>query len=329
MSKKVILISSLPDDATWASRVSAQIQAPLIAQPDLTLAVEEIAKNPQSTIFLEASKIETLTQYETLIQDQLGFLKGADVALRTYLLSERTLSQSRDLIQSLFFVNFIEKPKENLEKHAELYAQMLQAMEAFLEEPVQGFLQPKAHIQKLFLNHTMQKQEAVEEVRQYLIAAQVPARIANFIGNATDELLMNALFDAPVDEFGTPLYSATARTQAREIPANEQVELGIGFDGSRIVLKVTDQFGSIDRQRLLNHVSANYKETSYTIKPGQAGAGLGLATVYNTGASLVYRCEQKVQTQVILTCEVFASYKEFKSQFKFFSARFIKSKGML
>ena len=56
---------------------------------------------------------------------------------------------------------------------------------------------------------SIQKQEAAEAVRQYLIQAKIPGRIANSVANAVDELLMNAIFDAPTDAFGKTIYSAT------------------------------------------------------------------------------------------------------------------------
>ena len=137
-----------------------------------------------------------------------------------------------------------------------------------------------------------------------------------------DELIMNALFDAPCDEFGKTLYSSVSRTQNRNLNGRDTVSLILGFDGQSVVARVIDQYGSIDRQRLMQHVSVNYKDKDYMVKVGQAGAGLGLSTVFNSGSSLIYQCDVGQQTQVTLISKVFQGYREFKNQFKYLSVRF-------
>ena len=238
------------------------------------------------------------------------------------LLSERELSQTRDVVLSPLFSTFYQRPVHEIGLNGRFFGRFLKVAHKGIRQDLTDYLGELAEVQKIELNHTSQKQEAVEAVRQYLIAAKIPARISNMIGNAVDELLMNAMFDAPSDDFGKQLYSSTARTQERELIDREKVQMSIGFDGFYVGVSVADQFGSIDRQRLLNLVSANYKESDYTVKTAQAGAGLGLATVYNCGATLIYNCELRQRTESTLLYRAYPTYREFKSQPKFFSARF-------
>lgn len=322
MSKKIILISDQPDDVTFAAHAAVTLGSEVLTQPNIEASVDDILREHPVAVFLDASEIERLRLFESTVQNRVGLFSSAIRPAQIHLLSNSDLSLSRDLVLSSFFGNFLERHTKELEQKGAFYGKVIEAMNSEQAHEVQRYLNQGADVQTVKLTHTAQKQEAVEEVRQYLIAAKIPGRIANLLGNAVDELLMNALFDAPADDFGKPIYSATARTQARELGTQEQVEMSIGFDGARIVIRVTDQFGSIDRQRLLNHVSVNYRETSYTIKAGQAGAGLGIASVYNSGASLFYSCTPKLKTHALLTCNVFPSYRDFKAQFKFFSAHF-------
>ena len=60
----------------------------------------------------------------------------------------------------------------------------------------------------------------------------------------------------------------------------------VGFDGTRVGISVVDQFGSLDRGRLLAHVSKKYSDDAYKLKNIVAGAGIGLATIFSTGGSL-------------------------------------------
>jgi hypothetical protein len=177
-------------------------------------------------------------------------------------------------------------------------------------------------VQLLEVTHSEQKQEIAEAVRQYLMQGKIPPRISNIIANSVDEILMNAIFDAPADEFGRAIYTATERNQSRELSLRERSVMKIGFDGFYVGVTVVDQWGSLDRSRLLNHVSINYKDSDYTVKQGQAGAGLGLATIFHGGATLIYECTLKKQTKVTLLYRAYDNYRAFKNQFHFFQAKF-------
>jgi hypothetical protein len=78
----------------------------------------------------------------------------------------------------------------------------------------------------------------------------------------------------------------------------------------------------LDKAKLLAHVTKVYTEEEYKIKTSQAGAGIGLATVYKTGGSFFFSSESRERTEVTVFFRKTDSYREFRDQFRFFSTQF-------
>lgn len=321
-SRAILLISDHPDDTTFLAQAAQSAEAKIHVEPDPEKAVEFLSKHACTAVFIDVSKIETLTKFEHAAQKRFGLFSDRIQAPMFHFISDKPLFESRDVIKSPFFSSYFQRPEEENEASAKLYGRFVLASEKKATHDLKHFLSAKARVQGVTLTQTDQKQEAVEAVRQYLIQAKIPARISNIVANAVDELLMNALFDAPCDEFGKGLYTATDRAQSRDLQGKELVQMRIGFDGFYVGVSVTDFFGAIDRSRLLNHVSLDYSNRDYTIKHGQAGAGLGLSTIFHSGGSLIFHCENREKTEVTLLYRAFSSFREFKTQFRFVSAKF-------
>jgi len=320
--KNILLVSDHPDDASFLAEVSQVVNANLKVAPNAKESVDFLASNDCTAVFVDVSKTATLRGFEAEAEKRLGLFSDRLQTNLIHFISDRELSENREVTLSPLFGSFYQRPTAELEQNGQFYGRFVLAGEKKATHELSHFLSPQGKVQKVVLTNTSQKQEAAEAVREYLIAAKIPARISNIITNAVDEILMNAMFDAPCDEFGKTLYSATARDQARPLKEQEQVTMSIGFDGFYVGISVTDGYGSLDRGRLLNHVSANYRDQDYQIRAGQAGAGLGLATIHSGGGSLIYHCEARTKTEATLLYRAYPSYREFKNQFKFFSAKF-------
>ncbi len=323
MVSELLLVSSHPDDPSFLAGVAAVTGSQIKTAPGPAAAADLLGTRPFEGIFIDVSSLRLLRDLEMEVQKRYGLLGDQIQASRVHFIGDRSLDENRDVVQSPFFGSyFVRPPAASLEESAAFYGRMMKSNAGDGSRVIDSLLGEEGDVQSLVLHRSGQKQEAIEALRQYLLEAQIPARIGNAIGNSVDELIMNALFDAPTDDFGKPLYSFHARNQDRVLSPVEEVSIKIGFDGRRVVVSVLDQFGAIDRNRLLHHASISYRNHEYNPKQGGAGAGLGLAYILSTGASLVYHCETGKSTSAILVAEVFPNYREYKAQFQIFSVRF-------
>jgi hypothetical protein len=94
----------------------------------------------------------------------------------------------------------------------------------------------------------------VNDVRAFAEAANAHPRIAERVGEAAYELLMNAVYDAPTLADGTPRY-AMDRTAAVTLEDWERPSLVCATDGVRLALQCTDPFGWLQRWHVFESVS--------------------------------------------------------------------------
>jgi hypothetical protein len=74
--------------------------------------------------------------------------------------------------------------------------------------------------------------------------------------------------------------------------------------------------------KLLSHISKIYTEEEYKVRSSNAGAGIGLATVFRSGGSFLFVSENQVRTEVTVFFRRMDSFREFKDQFRFISTQF-------
>jgi hypothetical protein len=105
-----------------------------------------------------------------------------------------------------------------------------------------------------------------------------------------DELLLNAIYDAPRDDHGQPKYAGVDRRTPVSLGVGAQVRLRWGCDGRNFVVSVADRYGALTRQVAAAHVGRVLEARGPRPRQPSAtsgGAGLGLVLVYTSSNQLV------------------------------------------
>ena len=121
----------------------------------------------------------------------------------------------------------------------------------------------------------------LEDLENRIDQLCVQKRTTRRIVGVAHELLMNALYDAPVDDQGRHLY-AHDRTRPVSVDARDSPRFVLATDGLTLVLQVSDRFGGLRR----NHVYASIgrglrsRDADATreelVNTGTGGAGVGI-----------------------------------------------------
>jgi hypothetical protein len=69
-------------------------------------------------------------------------------------------------------------------------------------------------------------------------------------------------------------------------------------------------------------MSKIYAQEEYKVKTSMAGAGVGLSTVFNAGASFFFVSESRNKTEATVFFKKTDNFREFKDQFQFVSTQF-------
>lgn len=174
-----------------------------------------------------------------------------------------------------------------------------------------------AFSQSIKLKKSDHRGPATEAMQSFLQKRRVKPRVAAAAAQAVDELLMNAIFNAPHDARGNPTRRSLARGTAFDLHRTEYVELEVMACDSHFGIRVTDPFGRLERDTVMRVLSQDYRSEAYVPKLGQRGAGLGLRGILGFGLSLLFVCKPGARTDAMVFWPTATSHVEFKRSFQF------------
>ena len=143
-----------------------------------------------------------------------------------------------------------------------------------------------------------QRPHIVHELAESVRACGQSARVASMAMLVTDELLSNAVHNAPVDAKGEHYRKDLPRDGELELDAPHQVRLRWGCDARYLAIEVTDKFGSLTRETILQSLAKN------DIRESGGGAGMGVALTYRSCDHLVFNLAPGRRTEIIALIDV-------------------------
>lgn len=155
-----------------------------------------------------------------------------------------------------------------------------------------------------------ERDAAVARVQQAVLELQVPRRLAEITGELAHELLMNALYDAPVDEQGRPRFAHDRKAAIALAPA-DAAHLRFGCDGTRVALQVRDRFGRLRRTQIVEGLARGLAGGELDRSGG--GAGLGLTVCHHSSLALFFDLATGRHTQVTATLDLDLNLRELKT----------------
>jgi CheY-like chemotaxis protein len=148
------------------------------------------------------------------------------------------------------------------------------------------------------LTRASQRPEIVAQLANEVRALGQSARVASMAMLVADELLSNAVHNAPIDASGTHYRRELSRADELELDARHQVRLRWGCDARYFAIEVTDPFGSLDRDTILQSLAKN------DVRESGSGAGMGIALAYRSCDHLVFNLAPGSRTEIIALIDV-------------------------
>ncbi len=157
-------------------------------------------------------------------------------------------------------------------------------------------------------NHD-EKHKAIEILMQYANLAAVRGPVRDRIQLVCDELMMNALYHAPVDKDGKELYAGRTLKDLAQLDMVNPIEVRYACSGRYFGVSVRDGGGSLSRERALEYMRK--AQATAAIETKSTGAGLGLVSVLKSVSKLVFNLEPGNSTEVValFDMELFAKGK--------------------
>lgn len=148
------------------------------------------------------------------------------------------------------------------------------------------------------LSRGAQRADLVGEFAERVRARGQSARVASMAMLVADELISNAVHNAPIDDAGAHYRRELPRDRDLPLDGRHRVRLRWGCDARYLAIEVTDHFGSLDQTTLLRSLArSDVRETG-------TGAGMGLALAYRSCDQLVCNLAPGVRTEIIALIDV-------------------------
>ena len=122
-----------------------------------------------------------------------------------------------------------------------------------------------------------------ERMREFFSTQGMTARTVTLITDVAEELVTNALYDAPAEAgyFKTPV----ARTSDVDLPPEHACEISYGIEQGSAFVRIRDPFGALGRDRVIG-VLNRCNATDVALDESRGGAGLGLWRVFSSASTI-------------------------------------------
>ncbi len=179
--------------------------------------------------------------------------------------------------------------------------------------PLGAYLDWGFHSIELDVRTTADRDAAVAQIQTFVGALQVPKRVAEMFGELGHELLMNAMYDAPVDMSGRPKYASDRKADVR-LSDTERPAVRLASDGSRLVLQVRDPFGRLERRHVFDGLARGLAGGEQDRSHG--GAGLGMMVCHNASSAMFFDVARGRHTEVTALFELDMNLRELRTHAK-------------
>jgi hypothetical protein len=142
--------------------------------------------------------------------------------------------------------------------------------------------------------------KAVETVLEFAQHARMRRQVKAAIAAVCEELLMNALYDAPVDAKGRPLFADVAPETLAQSRSPKPVSIRYAATESQFAVAVRDRFGRLAKDTIISYIKRCLSE-SEKLDRKSYGEGIGLYLIANAAASYVVNVAHGIATEVVCT----------------------------
>lgn len=156
-------------------------------------------------------------------------------------------------------------------------------------------------VKEIEVSRSNQRVEIIEAMDEYFANSGVRATNRGRLGIVAEELLMNAIYDAPRDAKGNPLYNHKDRKEVIELSENHRSMFRFATDGVLMAISIEDPFGGLDAETLFRYLEKCYGGRG-SLNDGRAdkgGGGRGLHQIIENSDLVVFNIDPGKRTEVI------------------------------
>jgi len=272
--------------------------------------------------FCPVEAVETLAQAERSMARQAPFLVVIDHQLLVAAEGQRLVTEPRNgmpppaclvlmddpggdglpaLLDVGSLTNLLANPMPLLAEELTVTALKLLRRDIF---GLEKYLSWGVEVRSRELGDADERSEAVEALARDVKESGLGQRVMQQASLVADELLSNALYNAPIDDAGLRFRGEEPRHGARPLLGRERVRLRYACDARYFAIEVSDSYGSLERGVILRCLAKSVVRSADKVDMRGRGAGIGIAMVYGCCNHLVFNIDPGRRTEVISLMDV-------------------------
>lgn len=183
---------------------------------------------------------------------------------------------------------------------------------------IEKYLSWGVDIQTKKISSSAERLKLKDEMIEYFKHLGIRKTILEKLFLVTEELLMNAIYDAPTDTHGKSLFNHLSRKTEVVLDSHQQSQLAYGCDGIYLAVAVTDPFGTLSKKIIADYLDSCYQGQAGSLNQGKGGAGRGLHQIIENSDLTVFNVKPGKKTEVISLFFTELTKKEPNPSFHYF-----------
>ncbi len=140
----------------------------------------------------------------------------------------------------------------------------------------------------------------IEKMKEKFKKLGVRETLLDRCQTVSEEMLMNAIYDAPTDNHGQTLFNHLSRTVEINLSEDQACEVKYACDGNLLGVSVSDPFGGLTKETIIQYLDSCYKGFSGHSNPQEkGGAGRGLHQIIESSDLTIFNVKKNIKTEVI------------------------------
>jgi hypothetical protein len=282
--------------------------------PEWLEAVADEASAKKAIEEAEGPKLLFVTEEVLRNESQalIGLKSGFPELDIVYINSQENTQTKIQWLKNVSSINHLLPIHSNITKS--LFKRVLEDdwRKVFVQSPEKIFFPENlSNLTEINLHHVDDCPAAFEKMSAYLEGAACFSGFKEMMVTAASELLTNAFYNGPRDAQGKAL---TADRKVKfALPNHQFVKFSFGKVDEYFWMSVSDNFGTLDRNTLIN--AMNRAATERTAKTeGVGGAGLGLIMLFEWASEIGFKLSTGVSTTVACRFKMVRRQKEFDAE---------------
>lgn len=268
--------------------------------------------------FIQEKKYDAILCEEAFL-DILVQAHQNKISPHLVLLTNPNVTDNLETVKGLPFVDNI--MSRNPEDRSFTVRSLLTTMTKVLNQNIFGlekYLSWGADVQIKCVKTSGEREDLKSEMISHFKQSGIRMSILDRVYLVAEEMLMNAIYDAPTDNLGQALFNHLPRKTVINLDKTQESTLRYGFDGTMIALSVEDPFGALTKEVIIQYLESCYQGRAGSLNVNKGGAGRGLHQIIENSDLTIFNVKKGVKTEVISLFNLEIGRKDHRPSFHYF-----------